>query len=134
MKPPGSAKNPWIAVGYLGISLVGSSCVIQGIREKVSFSDMLQSSAEQTAEFLITGIGEFSLGELTCQLCRRHGKAVPLDHLIKDLLASDLALWLPGTVTVSSCNILSVIVPTQALYHLSTKKVSAVPCTVLSAF
>lgn len=134
MKPPGSAKNPWIAVGYLGISLVGRSCATQGFREKVSFSGMLKSSAEQTSEFLKTGIGEFSLGELTCQLCRGRGKAFPLDHLVKNLLAFDLALWPPGTVAVYSSHILSVIVPAQALYHLSTKKVSAAPCTVLSAF
>lgn len=83
---------------------------------------MLKSSAEQTSDFLKTGIGEFSLGELTCQLCRRRGKAFLLDHLAKDLLAFDLALWPPGAVVVYSCRILSVIVPAQALYHLSSKK------------
>lgn len=120
-------------MGYLGISLVGSSCATQGIKEKVSFLGMLKSCAEQTSEFK-NRHREFSLGELTCQLCRSRGKAFPLDHLIKDLLAFDLALWPAGTVTLYFCHILSVIVPVQAMYHRSTKKVSAAPCTVLSAF
>lgn len=87
---------------------------------KAAYQGTLMSSTKQTPEF---GIRDCSLWDLTHQLCHRHSKAFPIEHLSKDPLAF---IWLNSLAPENSYNVSLSYLESLWLSQCHCYKVSAV--------